>query len=49
MTEHEIHAAIGIARVGSSQISSDDGFFIGPEPDGSPPANYRDRTGDLKR
>ena len=49
MTEYEIHPAIGIARVGSSRLSSDEGFFIGPEPGGSPPAQYRDSAGDLKR
>ena len=49
MTEYEIHPAIGIARVGSSRLSSDEGFFHGPEPDGSPPNNYRDSAGDLKR
>ena len=49
MTEYEIHPAIGIARVGSSRLDSDEGFFIGPEPGGSPPAHYRDSAGDLKR
>jgi hypothetical protein len=49
MVEYEIHPAIGIARVGSSRLSSDEGFFIGPEPDGPAPANYRDPTGNLKR
>ena len=49
MMEYEIHPAIGIARVGSSRLSSDEGFFIGPEPGGSPPAHYRDSAGDLKR
>ena len=49
MLEYEIHPAIGIARVGSSRLSSDEGFFIGPEPGGSPPANYRDSAGNLKR
>ena len=37
MMEYEIHPAIGIARVGSSRLGSDEGFFIGPEPGGSPP------------
>jgi hypothetical protein len=43
-TTYEIHPAIGIARVGSSHE-----FFVGPEPDGQPPARYRDGAGDLKR
>ena len=46
---YEIHPAIGIARVGSSRIESEEGYFIGPEPDGSPPACYRDPAGDLRR
>jgi hypothetical protein len=49
MTEYEIHPAIGIARVGSSRLITDDGYFLGPEPGGSPPANYRDPEGNLKR
>jgi hypothetical protein len=49
MLEYEIHPALGIARVGSSRLDSEEGYFIGPEPDGSPPANYRAPTGDLKR
>jgi hypothetical protein len=49
MTEYEIHPAIGIARVGSSRLITDEGYFIGPEPSGLPPANYRDPAGDLKR
>jgi hypothetical protein len=49
MTECEIHPAIGIARVGSSRLTSDEGFFIGPEPGSAPPAHYRDSAGDLKR
>jgi hypothetical protein len=40
----EIHPAIGIARVGNSAE-----FFIGPEPDGAPPAKYRDDIGKFKR
>ena len=48
-TTFEIHPAIGVARVGSSRIESAEGYFIGPEPDGSPPAGYRDPAGDLKR
>ena len=48
-TTYEIHPAIGIARVGSSELSTDEGYFIGPEPDGSPPAQYRDPEGNLKR
>ena len=48
-TTYEIHPAIGIARLGSSRLDSEDGFFIGPEPDGSPPAKYRDPMGGLKR
>ena len=43
-TVFEIHPAIGIARVGVSQE-----FFLGPEPDGNPPTQYRDATGNLKR
>jgi L-Lysine epsilon oxidase N-terminal len=49
MTEFEIHPAIGIARVGSSRLKSEDGFFLGPEPGNSPPAKYRDPEGNLKR
>ena len=49
MTTYEIHPAIGIARVGSSRLNTEEGFFIGPEPDGSPPVKYRDPAGDLKR
>ncbi len=49
MMEYEIHPAIGIARVGSSRFTSDEGFFIGPEPGASSPAHYRDSAGDLKR
>jgi hypothetical protein len=49
MTSFEIHPAIGIARLGSSTLHSPDGFFIGPEPDSTPPASYRDPSGDLKR
>jgi hypothetical protein len=49
MITYEIHPAIGVARVGSSRVSSDEGFFVGPEPDGPPPANYRDSAGNLKR
>ena len=48
-TEYEIHPAIGIARVGSSRLTTDEGFFLGPEPGVSPPANYRDCEGNLKR
>jgi hypothetical protein len=48
-TTYEIHPAIGIARVGSSRSTTDDGFFLGPEPGVSPPAKYRDSAGDLKR
>ena len=40
----EIHPTIGIARVGTS-----DGFFVGPEPDGTPPASYRDAGGILRQ
>ncbi len=49
MTTYEIHPAIGVARLGSSRLTSEEGFFIGPEPDGAPPARYRDPAGDLKR
>ena len=48
MTEYEVHPAIGIARVGSSQLTSDEGFFIGSEPGAGPPAHYRDSAGNLK-
>jgi hypothetical protein len=40
----EIHPTIGIARVGAS-----DAFFVGPEPDGTPPASYRDADGILRQ
>src|SRR5262245_37239616 len=43
-TTFEIHPAIGIARVGTS-----DSFFIGPEPGQAPPAQYRDGNGHLMR
>lgn len=46
---YEIHPAIGIARLGSSPIASEEGYFIGPEPGGAPPARYRDSAGFLKR
>jgi L-Lysine epsilon oxidase N-terminal len=46
---YEIHPAIGVARVGSSRIESEEGYFLGPEPEGSPPACYRDPAGALKR
>jgi hypothetical protein len=46
---YEIHPAIGIARLGASRLTSEDGFFVGPEPDGAPPSRYRDPGGDLKR
>ena len=49
MTEYEIHPAIGIARVGSSRLVTEDGFFLGPEPGVTPPAKYRDPEGSLKR
>ncbi len=49
MTEYEIHPAIGIARVGSSRVGTNEGYFIGPEPGVSPPSHYRDSAGDLKR
>ena len=49
VTEYEIHPAIGIARVGSSRLASDEGFFIGPEPGIAPPTHYRDSAGNLKR
>ena len=40
----EIHPTIGIARVGDSEA-----FFVGPEPDGTPPASYRDADGILRQ
>jgi hypothetical protein len=40
----EIHPTIGIARLGTS-----DGFFVGPEPDGTPPPSYRDAGGILRQ
>ena len=49
MTTYEIHPAIGVARVGSSQMSGEDGSFLGPEPGVPPPARYRDPAGALKR
>ena len=49
MITYEIHPAIGIARVGSSHSDSDEGFFIGPEPESWSPASYRDSAGNLKR
>ena len=49
MVEYEIHPAIGMARVGSSLLSSEDGFFLGPEPGVPHPANYRDSAGNLRR
>jgi len=49
ITTYEIHPAIGITRLGSSRLTSAEGSFIGPEPDGSPPSKYRDPAGDLKR
>lgn len=48
-TTYEIHPAIGIARIGSSDDSSEGGWFLGPEPSVPPPATYRDGTGRLKR
>ena len=49
MTEYEIHPAIGIARLGSSSLTSSDGVFLGPEPGGLRPTRYRDPEGNLKR
>jgi L-Lysine epsilon oxidase N-terminal/L-lysine epsilon oxidase C-terminal domain len=49
MTGFEVHPAIGIARLGSSRLNSEEGFFLGPEPDSSPPDRYRDPEGNLKR
>ena len=43
-TTFEIHPSIGIARVGNSQQ-----HFVGPEPDTSPPTQYRDAAGELLR
>ncbi len=48
-TSYEIHPAIGIARVGSSRAPGEDGYFLGPEPGVSPPQQYRDKAGNLKR
>jgi hypothetical protein len=49
ITTYEIHPAIGIARLGSSRLNSEVGFFIGPEPNLPPPTTYRDQQGYLKR
>ena len=49
ITTYEIHPAIGIARLGSSRLSTEEGFFLGPEPSLAPPGKYRDAAGDLKR
>ena len=49
MTTYEIHPAIGVAHVGSSRMSGEDGSFLGPEPGVPPPARYRDPAGALKR
>ncbi|MDR3636198.1 MAG: LodA/GoxA family CTQ-dependent oxidase, partial [Isosphaeraceae bacterium] len=46
---YEIHPAIGIARLGSSPLSTEEGYFLGPEPGVAPPASYRDSAGYLKR
>lgn len=46
---YEIHPAIGVARLGSSTLDGEDGYFLGPEPDGTPPVAYRDKAGNLKR
>jgi hypothetical protein len=46
---YEVQPAIGVARLGSSHHSTAEGFFYGPEPGASPPAQYRDPAGDLKR
>ncbi|WP_165065755.1 LodA/GoxA family CTQ-dependent oxidase [Paludisphaera rhizosphaerae] len=43
-TTFEIHPAIGVARVGTS-----DSFFLGPEPGEAPPSQYRDDAGALLR
>jgi hypothetical protein len=48
-TTYEIHPAIGVARVGSSRLNTEEGYFISPEPDVPPPAAYRDPMGGLKR
>ncbi len=49
----EIHPSIGIARVGSSVATGGNnvfnGFYLGPEPGESPPIEYRDASGNLKR
>ncbi len=49
ITSYEIHPAIGVARLGSGRLSTEEGFFYGPEPGVSPPSKYRDSCGDLKR
>jgi hypothetical protein len=43
-TTFEIHPSIGISRVGASEH-----FFLGPEPDVTAPARYRDGSGRLLR
>ena len=43
-TTFEIHPSVGVARAGNSPE-----FFVGPEPDGTPPTRYRDKTGRLLR
>lgn len=48
-TSYEIHPAIGIARLGSSELSTEEGYFLGPEPGIVPPSRYRDPAGFLKR
>lgn len=47
MKEYRIHPAIGIARVGNSELLNDAGFFIGPESPGEIPnhhSSYRDQS-----
>jgi L-Lysine epsilon oxidase N-terminal/L-lysine epsilon oxidase C-terminal domain len=44
-TTYEVFPPIGIARLGTSTTN----FFVGPDPEVPPPAQYRDATGNLKR
>jgi hypothetical protein len=48
-TTFEVHPAIGVARLGSSTLLTEEGFFLGPEPGIAPPERYRDPEGALRR